>query len=89
MTSRRELIDAQVFERERLIRAFVSGQVELADPDRTPPGRAFALGLLLTLVVVAGLVVFGDGHADAAVRAGPFPRYCGLVAAPTHPQVEF
>jgi hypothetical protein len=56
VASRRELLEAQAFERHRLVRAFVSGRVELAESERMAAGRALAIGLVLAVIVGAVLV---------------------------------
>jgi hypothetical protein len=56
VANRREILEAQAFERRRLVRAFVSGRVELAEPDRMTAGRALAIGLVLAVLLVAVLV---------------------------------
>jgi Type VII secretion system ESX-1, transport TM domain B len=53
MTTKRDLAEAHLFTRRRLVTALVSGSVDRHEAERAGSGRALAAGLALALVVLA------------------------------------
>ena len=84
MGTQRDLVEAQTFNRRRLVTAFVSGAPGGRELEPARPGRAVVAGLALALLLVAGAAVSGGlpgrtpGDGDDPGRSSP-----SLVRAPT------
>ena len=54
MVTNKDLVEASSFVRGRLVRAFVSGKSAAQPSEPLPPGRAVVVGVVLTLLLLAG-----------------------------------
>jgi type VII secretion protein EccB len=59
MTTRKDLVEAHTFSRRRLVTAFVSGAPGGLEVEPTRPGRTLAGGVVLTVLLLAGVGVAG------------------------------
>ena len=59
MATKRDLVEAQAFNRRRLVTAFVSGAPGGREVEPARPGRIVVAGVALTVLLVAGAVIAG------------------------------
>ena len=57
MVTRNDLLEANAFNRRRLLAAFVSGAPGGSEAEPSRPGRAMVAGLVLAILVLAAAVV--------------------------------
>jgi hypothetical protein len=73
MTTYRDLAEAEAFVRRRLAAAFLSGERTRSGTDSPRPGRCFAGGLILALLLVAVIAAStaATGHPSVSwIRGG-------------------
>jgi hypothetical protein len=67
MATNRELVEAQVYNRRRLVDAFGRGASSLGEPDHRRPQRVVFGGIALGLLVLVGATVVGAVEAEGVL----------------------